>query len=63
MILILGDRTANVDNTWYHWPCNIDIRIDKIIIGISCNSSCAKYYPTRSTHLEKYGESGEYGPA
>ena len=42
MILILGDRAANVDITWYHWPCNIDItknrfymaaRIDKIAIS------------------------------
>jgi len=42
MISILGDRTANVDITWYHWPCNIDItknrfymaaRIDKIVIS------------------------------
>jgi len=42
MILILGDRAANVDITWYHWPCNIDItknrfyvaaRIDKIVIS------------------------------
>ncbi len=42
MISILGDRTANVDITRYHWPCNIDItknrfymaaRIDKIIIS------------------------------
>ncbi len=41
MISILGDRTANVDITWYHWPYNIDImenpfymaaRIDKIVI-------------------------------
>jgi hypothetical protein len=39
---ILGDRAANVDITWYHWPCNIDItknrfymaaRIDKIVIS------------------------------
>ena len=42
MISILGDRAANVDITWYHWPCNIDItknrfymaaRIDKIVIS------------------------------
>jgi len=42
MISILGDRAANVDITWYHWPCNINItknqfymaaRIDKIIIS------------------------------
>jgi len=42
MISILGDRVANVDITWYHWPCNIDItenrsymaaRIDKIVIS------------------------------
>ena len=41
MISILGDRTANVDITWYHWPYNINIikyqfymaaRIDKILI-------------------------------
>jgi len=47
MISILGDRTANVNITWYHWPCNIDTtknrfymaaRIDKDHnIGISCN--------------------------
>jgi len=39
---ILGDRAANVDISWYHWPCNIDItknrfymaaRIDKIVIS------------------------------
>jgi len=39
---ILGDHAANVDITWYHWPCNIDItknrfymaaRIDKIVIS------------------------------
>ena len=42
MITILGDRAANVDITWYHWPCNIGItknrfymvaRIDKIVIS------------------------------
>ena len=42
MISILGDRAANVDITWYHWPCNVDItknrfymaaRIDKIVIS------------------------------
>ena len=42
MISILGDRAANVDITWYHWPCNINImknrfymvaRIDKIVIS------------------------------
>jgi len=42
IFLILGDRAANVDITWYHWPCNIDIaknrfymaaRIDKIVIS------------------------------
>jgi len=41
MISILGDRAANVDITWYHWPCNIGITkkrfymaagIDKIVI-------------------------------
>jgi hypothetical protein len=39
---LLGDRAANVDITWYHWPCNIGItknrfymvaRIDKIVIS------------------------------
>jgi len=25
MISILGDRASNVDITWYHWPCNMDI--------------------------------------
>ncbi len=42
MISIFGGRAANVDITWYHWPCNIDItknrfymaaRIDKIVIS------------------------------
>ncbi len=39
---ILGDCAANVDITWYHWPCDIDItkyrfymaaRIHKIVIS------------------------------
>jgi len=42
MISILGDRAANVDIAWYHWPCSINItknrfytaaRIDKIVIS------------------------------
>ena len=42
MISMLGDCAANVDITWYHWPCNIDItknrfymaaRMDKNVIS------------------------------
>jgi len=42
IFLILGDHAANVDITWYHWPCIIGItknqfymaaRIDKIVIS------------------------------
>ena len=54
---ILGDRAANVDITWYHWPCNIDItkyrfymaaRIDKIVILELASKDPIEPYPNEA---------------